>query len=213
MNQAQILHVLRSFTGDDEFLPVFLAPFEYGDYICASDTYALIRVSKDLAPGDFSTKYRVPDVDKIIPPHQPIFIVTLDNLRLALIQAGIDYNRSTTDCPHCKGEGIVEWTFYDKDDDTHTKDDDCPCCNGSGIFPNGYDKRIALGDFSFNGNLILLLHNAMSVLDIPRAEVSVCKQSHRFRLSDKIDVVIMPLFDCKKRLHSTINTTPVNPDK
>lgn len=213
MNQAQILHVLRSFTGDDEFRPVFLAPFEYGDYICASDTYALIRVSKDLAPSDFSTKYRVPDIDKIIPPHQPIFIVTLDNLRLALIQAGIDYNRSTTDCPHCNGEGTVEWTFTDNDYDTHTKYDDCPCCDGSGELPNGLHKLITLGEFTFVGSLIRMLYEAMYTLDLPRAEVSISKQTHRFRLSDKVDVALMPTLSTKKRPNAAITTTPVNPDK
>ena len=213
MNQDQILHVLRSFAGDDEFRPVFLAPFEYRDYVCASNTYALIRVSKDLAPGDFSTKYCVPDIDKIIPPHQPIFIVTLDNLRLALIQAGIDYNRSTTDCPHCKGEGIVEWTFTDNDDDTHTKDDDCPCCDGSGELPNGFDKLITLGEFTFVGSLIRMLYEAMGTLALPRAEVSISKQTHRFRLSDKVDVALMPTLSTKKRPNAAITTTPVNPDK
>lgn len=194
LNRNEWHKLLNRFVADAEAMrPVMMKPFEQDGYVCASDTHILIRVAKKYITEDYSTDKQTPDVARIMLEYNPQFAITAHNLRSVFVQRGIDYDELKVNCPHCDEECEVEWTFEDKDGDTHTMWAECPCCNGTGYVPNGKNHYIEIKEKTVRAYYMLILYQTMMELNIDRAEVSISdKQQIMFTLDDGVDVIIMP---------------------
>lgn len=193
--------LLNRYVADAESMrPVMMKPFEQDGYVCASDTHILICVAKRYITNDYSTDKTTPNVSRVVPEHNPQFAITIDNLRSAFVQRGINYDELTVDCPYCDEECEVEWKFEDNDGDTHTMWAECPCCNGTGFIPNGISHYIEIKERTVNAHFMLILYQTMIELGIDRAEVTIGDmQQILFTIADGIDIIIMPSILNNKR--------------
>lgn len=190
--------LLVKFVCDEDDRPSLAKPFKQNGYICATDAHNLLRVdAKYIANADKYPKLESPDVERIIPKSDPEFAITVDALRAAFVNCGIDYDVAYTECPYCD-DGEVQWKFTDSDGDTHTKWDDCPLCGGTGSLPNGFNKRLNIGKHQFPANPILMLYSVMEALGIDKAAVAVdTYPAYRFNIADGIDVLTVPVSEDK----------------
>lgn len=172
---------------------VFSTPFEQGDYIHASDKYTVIAVPKSL---DKSLEYRKldsPNVMAVLCEYSPTYIVTADNIKEALIQADINPDMHDIVCCDCRGSGIVDWTYTDRNGNEYEGEFDCPVCQGNSYIPNGIGKFISLkNDIAISGQLLRRIYGSMVCLDASTAKLSLLSHLRaRFDLDNGIIMLAM----------------------
>lgn len=194
-------NLLHEFVADaEEMRPVMMKPFEQDGYVCATDAHILIRVAKRFISDDYTTDKSTPNVTGVIPDYNPQYTVTVNNLRGAFVQRGIDYDNLAVECPYCDDDCEVEWTFEDHDGDTHTMWAECPCCAGTGYVANGINHYFEIKERTVNAHFMLILYQTMIELGIDRAEVTIIDmQQILFTIADGIDIIIMPYILNNKR--------------
>lgn len=187
--------LLTLFVADaDEMRSVFTKPFEQGGYVCATNGQILIRVAKAYIAEDFSTTMKAPDVEAIMPAHDPQSVITLSAFKGEFVRQHIDYDLTEVPCPHCDDECEVQWVFIDKDGDSHTMWAKCPCCHGSGREPNAIGKTCKVLGMTVNAHYMLLIYHVMLKLGIDSVDVTVgSRRQLLFHIADGVDIIVMTI--------------------
>ena len=194
LNVEQWRHLLYKFTSDEDFRPGLQTPFEQNGHVCATETHVILRVDKNLIPksnDDYTPKYRVPTVAKVMPTPNPTFTISLKEIQSCLVALGLNYDSLSKQCPECGGRGDVDWYYTDRDGDTHTKMDDCPYCEGSGDIHNGNDRYCSIGDRATLAYYLILVHYVMAHLDIKTLKCTWGKGCLLFNLTDGVDILVL----------------------
>lgn len=179
--------------GPEEMRPVLMKPFEQDGYVCATNSYAILRVAKRFITDDYSTDKKLPNVAAVMPEHNPVSAITIDTLRGEFVRQQIDYDRTTVDCHHCDEDCEVVWEYTDRDGDKHEMYAECPCCGGTGNLPNGIGKKCEVIGSTVNAHYMLLLYHVMLALGVDKAEITRGKRDQiLFHVVDGVDVVVMP---------------------
>lgn len=200
--------VLLNFCANDGFRPVLQQPFiqeQTGD-VWASDGTILLIVRPDLVRG----KYKSSDCGRglDLSGNNMNTIVQLSDIddaynRLDLKPEMVDYDGEPATCPHCNGEGEVEWEFTDNDGFTHYKEDTCPCCQGTGELP--WKKKVETGRmivpkgavFSIDGTIfsverVMKAMEGLRLLGVTSIHhTSNVKSYNIFEVQDGVRLVIM----------------------
>ena len=145
MNQDSTLKkAFDLFVSADNIRPTFNAPFEFKDYVYATDVMVLIRCKKENIDFEITNDGKVPkDIEAIIPKENMSKVLCFDRDKFNAFMLEDEYTGGEdVECDTCNGEGEVEWEF-----EHYTLEADCPVCDGSGIQSEG--KKIMTGRKTF----------------------------------------------------------------
>lgn len=198
--------LLAPYVSNDVFRTKLMKPFLSNGYVCASDTYALLMVKKELLSGKYESNGI--DVAKVITTPNNNEVYTLAELQKA-VNASMTGDEEKIispriDCDECDGDGTVEWEYISSSGQRFTQYFDCPICEGGGVIADAVvrktGKKCALDDdiisiqsLKFRTTLIAKMCATMELLSIDKVEYIARYQAkgNRFRLADGIEMIIM----------------------
>lgn len=222
LNENKALQLLELFVCRDseyfKFRDKIKAPYAKDGYICATDTYSLIRVGKEYIPSaefkeieGYNIKWNKPDTEIVL--SRRLIKLAIDNLPL------IDEYKTEEQeiaCPECEGRGNVEWEYEDRNGNMHYDNFVCPVCDGFTVVdeckkvPTGKkiideDYNIKIRDSYIKGRNLLKLFNAMEICDIEEISiVNFADYSIMFNMCENIDVMIATIRDDDAKYKSHI---------
>lgn len=137
MNE-RLKKILENLAGEvNDFRAYFQKPFMDGEWVAATDCYAIIRMKGSDACHDYPPLPRKIDISEKFPAKDCKILVDIENLRDCLKGEGYTDWESRLDlCKECYGDGDVCYTYTDSYGDVHEMSGVCPICGGS-----GYDER------------------------------------------------------------------------
>lgn len=188
------------------------APYVKDGYICATDTYALVRVGKEYIPSvefseieGYGIKWNEPDTE--IGLSKSLIKSVIDRLPIVDEYEMVD---EEIICPECNGKGNVEWEYEDRNGNMHYDNFVCPVCDGFTVVdecrkvPTGKkiideDYNIKICDSYIKARNLLKLFNAMEICDIEEISiVNFADNSIMFNMYENIDVMIATIHDDEK---------------
>lgn len=204
--------LFEPYLSTDYLRPMLHEPILKDGYVCATDTYSILRIHQDLLAGEYSEKPYTPNVSKVLTPPNFDKVLTLAKLERAIAKCPcedeMELESHEIECSECDGDGEVEWGYTDKNHHIHTEWYECPVCHGSGVMkeatyrktgrkvPN-YEAGIEVFGLVFWAELLLRLCDTMKALGINEVRYVSRYEGNAniFNLADGIDVVLMPLAD------------------
>ena len=171
---------------DDGLRDEIRQPYLKDGRICATDTYALIRIARN-----YFTQDNFHEIDRynITWPRQQLPVKLSFNMigraieQLPMVDVCIEVDE-TAACPECDGSGEVEWEYKDLSGETYYHTFECPVCDGIGTVertinkPTGEKERdkeyfVKIGDFyCIKSRNLLLLHEAMKLCGAEEATIT-----------------------------------------
>lgn len=132
--KKEIKSVLKKLAGEAyEFREVFKKPFVYGEWIVATDGYALIRV-KSGNNGGYSPLTKQIDIDHCFPSKTCNCLVDIGLLQEKLKSKNYTYwGDLFTVCEECGGVGKVWYTYTDRLGNDYKITGVCPICDGESL--------------------------------------------------------------------------------
>ena len=133
--RKEIKSVLKKLAGEaSEFYEVFKKPFVYGEWIVATDGYALIRVKKQGNNSGYSPLTKQIDIDHSFPSKTCNCLVDIEQLQEKLKSKNYTYwGDLLTVCEECKGVGRVMYTYTDSLGYDYKISGVCPICGGDSL--------------------------------------------------------------------------------
>mgnify|MGYP000977209715 CR=1 FL=1 len=133
--EKEIKSVLTKLAGEaDEFREVFKKPFVYGEWIVATDEYALIRVKKQGNNGGYSPLTQQINIDHSFPSKTCNCLVDIEQLQEKLkSKKYTDWGDFLTVCKECGGIGRVCGTYTDRLGNDYEITGVCPICGGDSL--------------------------------------------------------------------------------
>ena len=171
---------------DDGLRDEIRQPYLKDGRICATDTYALIRIARNYLTQD---NFHEIDRYNITWPRQQLPVKLSFNMigraieQLPMVDVCIEVDE-TAACPECDGSGEVEWEYKDLSGETYYHTFECPVCDGIGTVertinkPTGEKERdkeyfVKIGDFyCIKSRNLLLLHEAMKLCGAEEATIT-----------------------------------------
>lgn len=196
--------LLQKFVSTDEFRPKLMKPWREREYIYASESHILIRVSGHLTATQYP-QYNYDDTNKLFPKGCPIGIITLEQLTKVLNDAPLvdEMKRVGEDveCEECNGTGEVEWDYK-----RWSKNFDCPLCDGAGYISRSNceqtgkkivdpEAAVNIGQYTFRAYLLNILLKAMKTCrcDYVSVILGIYNKATCFNLTEDIDIIVMPV--------------------
>lgn len=185
----------------------FKKPFSIGEFVYATDGYAIIRVKKEILKEEYPpyTKpmFKWPERNC----DQLVALSTLQEVwgRMPTVEETI-MQGEYKDCEECGGEGEVEWEYMDSSGRTYRQDFDCPVCDGSGYAEQPEEAKtgrmipdleatIGFGFHNLRADHVLTLMKTMTLLG--EEEIRITYQNPdrdrmtRFDIDENTSVIIM----------------------
>ena len=130
--RKEIKSVLKKLADEaPEFPECFKKPFVYGEWIVATDKYALIRVKSQGNNSGYSPLIKQIDVDHCFPSKTCNCLVDIEQLQEKLKSKNYtDWRDFLTVCEECGGIGRVRGTYTDRLGNDHEITGVCPICGG-----------------------------------------------------------------------------------
>lgn len=162
---------------DDGLRDEIRQPYLKDGRICATDTYSLIRISRDYFPNETFQQvksYNIKWPAQKLPVKLPLSMISRAIEQLPMVDVCIEEDE-TAACPECDGSGEVEWEYEDLSGETYYHTFECPVCDGIGTVertinkPTGEKERdkeyfVKIGDFyCIKSRNLLLLYEAMKL--------------------------------------------------
>jgi len=184
----------------------FRTPIAQGNFVFATDSYSLIKVSRHCVSGNYP-RLDEPDITNNFIPTDTEIAVKICELEDLLSSVEMVEEVETTgnfvNCNECDGDGTVEWEYK-----AWTNDFDCPVCNGSGysqkprerktgrMIPDYYCK-VRLGNKYIQAKKIKILIDMMELLGIytvmMRYNKNLPNQQYFFYFDINTEVLMMPI--------------------
>lgn len=191
--KKEIKSVLTKLANEaSEFHEFFKKPFVYGEWIVATDEYALIRVKKQGNNGGYSPLTKQIDIDYSFPSKTCNCLVDIEQLQEKLKSKNYtDWGNLLTVCEECKGVGMVMYTYTDRLGNDHEITEVCPICGGDSLTERTGVVKIA--DAIVKPKYLLLLCELAKatggrVLLLNRGAE---RQRLYFQISENIEMIIM----------------------
>lgn len=192
--RKEIKSVLEKLTGEaPEFHECFKKLFVYGEWIVATDKYALIRVKSQGNNGGYSPLTKQIDIDHCFPSKTCNCLVDIEQLQEKLKRKKFtDWGNLLTACEECKGDGRVRGTYTDRLGNDYKISGLCPICGGYSFFERKGVVKIA--DAIVKPKYLLLLCKLAKATDgrvllLNRGDAE--RQRLYFRIGEDIEMVIM----------------------
>lgn len=192
--RKEIKSVLKKLADEaSEFHEVFKKPFVYGEWIVATDGYALIRVKSQGNNGGYSPLTKQIDIDHSFPSKTCNCLVDIEQLQEKLESKNYTYwGDLFTVCEECGGVGKVRYTYTDRLGKDYQISGVCPICGGGSLTERTGVVKIA--DAIVKPKYLLLLcglakatGGRVSMLNRGDAE----RQRLYFQISENIEMIIM----------------------
>ena len=123
---------------NDRRIPWIISPYIVGEYVCATNSYQIIRISKEYLSAAKEKEYKKNVAEKNIdwPDFKERNKVTIDQIketidRIPIIEY-IEKEEIETECPECNGYGEVIWTYTSDNGEEFERRFECPVCDGNG---------------------------------------------------------------------------------
>ena len=186
--------MLKKLAGEaSEFREVFKKPFVYGEWIVATDGYALIRVKKQGNNGGYSPLTKQIDIDHCFPSKTCNCLVDIEQLQEKLKSKNYTYwGDLLTVCKECGGVGKVWYTYTDRLGNDYKITGVCPICDGESLAERTGVVKIA--DAIVKPKYLLLLCELAKATDgrvllLNRGDAE--RQRLYFQIGEDIEMVIM----------------------
>ena len=125
--------LLQSFCDNDDLRPNLCSPFLQSGHVCATNAhYGIILPQED---GDFISYAHKDKPDMVHFLNQvgePEIEISFKDINATLAEIEFQLAQIDTTCPECKGEGEVEFHYWDRHSQCHTTKNTCPECEGEG---------------------------------------------------------------------------------
>lgn len=208
---------MNAITDEKQFFSLFidkncshesiLSPHDRGEFVMASDTHILIKISKSLLSQKYeeATKPQIPKIK----PNANIRL-TYKQLEKALSnyahEAEEEEITPAVRCTECAGSGIVDWEYRDSHYHFHYNQDECPICRGTGNEKEAVTRLTGrsfpvISPLEINGvifntyyiGVILETMKQLGLTEIYHTGVYPGARPNLFKLDDGIEVILMPL--------------------
>lgn len=194
LTDKRIAEMQHNFVADeDTWRDVFKRPFTDAEYTYASDTTIILRIAKKYFKNAPEISLKLPQLDGVIPEHNPTMTITREQIRKTLVLHSIDAYCLGVDCPECNGRGSVSWSYTDRNGATYNMMDDCPVCDGGCEVRNGKGTWCRMFGRYINVHNLILMHYVMNEWEIDEASVSCNDKCYIFNLADGIDIIAVTL--------------------
>lgn len=176
-----------------EFREYFKKPFVYGEWIVATDEYALIRVKKQGNDGGYSPLTKQIDIDYSFPSKTCKCLVDIEQLQEKLkSKKYTDWGDLLTVCEECGGVGEVRCTYTDRLGKDYQISGVCPICGGDSLTERTGVVKIA--DAIVKPKYLLLLCELAKATDgrvllLNRGDAE--RQRLYIQIGEDIEMVIM----------------------
>lgn len=192
--KKEIKSVLKKLAGEAfEYREYFKKPFVYGEWIVATDGYALIRVKKQGNNGGYSPLTKQIDIDHCFPSKTCNCLVDIEQLQEKLKSKNYTYwGDLLTVCKECGGVGKVWYTYTDRLGNDYKITGVCPICDGESLAERTGVVKIA--DAIVKPKYLLLLCELAKATDgrvllLNRGDAE--RQRLYFQIGEDIEMVIM----------------------
>lgn len=190
--RKEIKSVLKKLAGEaSEFHECFKKPFIYGEWIVATDGYALIRVKSRNNAG-YSPLIKQIDVDHYFPSKTCNCLVDIEQLQEKLKSKKYGaWGDFLTVCEECGGIGRVRGTYTDRLGNDHEITGVCPICGGYSFSERKGVVKIA--DAIVKPKYLLLLCELAKATDgrVLLLNRGAERQHLYFQISENIEMIIM----------------------
>lgn len=182
-------------------------PYLKNNRVCATDSYAMIRITKNYFSDETFAKIdgydiKWPELTKPVNLSISMIDMAIENLPMVDVCTEEDV---TEDCPDCDGTGNVEWEYEDFSGEYHHRDFECPVCDGFGKVektiqkPTGVKEHdrthlIKIGNHYIKSRNLLLLHDAMALCGL--SEVTIKGSGNgliSFQLAEGVDMLCVEI--------------------
>lgn len=191
--RKEIKSVLKKLAGEaSEFHGYFKKPFVYGEWIVATDGYALIRVKSQGNNGGYSPLTKQIDIDYCFPSKTCNCLVDIEQLQEKLKRKKFtDWGNLLTVCEECEGIGRVSGTYTDRLGNDYEISGVCPICGGGSLTERTGVVKIA--DAIVKPKYLLLLCELAKATDgrVLLLNRGTERQRLYFQISENIEMVIM----------------------
>ena len=177
-------------------------PRPHGNYIYATDTYACIRIKRELCEEAYEAHEQQPkSFDRIFPKPECSLVLNVAEVASAISKVPeeecVKVYGKDAECEECGGTGSVTWR-YETDYDEYERVFDCPVCDGRGKFTHKNLKR-EQRNISFNGvnffiGQIMTIVDAIHQLGHKTATVQRLNTQYSMLINVEhgVDIVVMP---------------------
>lgn len=191
--RKEIKSVLKKLADEaPEFPECFKKPFVYGEWIVATDKYALIRVKSQGNNSGYSPLIKQIDVDHCFPSKTCNCLVYIEQLQEKLKSKNYtDWGNLLTVCEECGGIGKVRYTYTDRLGNDYKISGVCPICGGDSITERKGVVKIA--DAIVKPKYLLLLCELAKATDgrVLLLNRGTERQHLYFQIGEDIEMVIM----------------------
>lgn len=191
--RKEIKSVLKKLADEaPEFPECFKKPFVYGEWIVATDKYALIRVKSQGNNSGYSPLIKQIDVDHCFPSKTCNCLVDIEQLQEKLKSKNYtDWGNLLTVCEECGGIGKVRYTYTDRLGNDYKISGVCPICGGDSITERKGVVKIA--DAIVKPKYLLLLCELAKATDgrVLLLNRGTERQHLYFQIGEDIEMVIM----------------------
>lgn len=193
--KKEIKSVLTKLANEASGFPeCFKKPFVYGEWIVATDKFALIRVKSQGNNSGYSPLIKQIDVDHCFPSKTCNCLVDIEQLQEKLKSKKYGaWGDFLTVCEECGGIGRVRGTYTDRLGNDHEITGVCPICGGYSFFERKGEVKIA--DAIVKPKYLLLLCELAKVTDgrvlLLNRGGDAERQRLYFQIGEDIEMVIM----------------------
>lgn len=191
--RKEIKSVLKKLADEaPEFPECFKKPFVYGEWIVATDKYALIRVKSQGNNSGYSPLIKQIDVDHCFPSKTCNCLVDIEQLQEKLKSKNYtDWGNLLTVCEECGGIGKVRYTYTDRLGNDYKITGVCPICGGYSFSERKGVVKIA--DAIVKPKYLLLLCELAKATDgrVLLLNRGTERQHLYFQIGEDIEMVIM----------------------
>ena len=124
---------MQSFCDCSENRTGFNHPFLQGKYVIGTDAHVALLLPREEVDSTLYEKQDKPNMQLLIGGEKkPLMEISTKDLVAAFRELKDKIDNIDRRCQECKGSGTVEYHYWDRFSDLHTKDLDCPICHGNG---------------------------------------------------------------------------------
>lgn len=193
---------------NDRRVPWIIGPYIMGEYVCATNSYQIIRISKEYLSAAKEKEYKknVAEKDIVWPDFKERHKVTIGQIKEAIeripVIEEVEKEEIETECPECNGRGEVTWTYTTDNGEEFERRFECPVCDGNGeiteyreiktgkIGPQ-LDYIIKIKDIYISAKAFIKIYEALKRCDANEVEIGTNFEEFRvlFHITNDIEIM------------------------
>ena len=210
MTRSLINDLLSMFVSkdNDRRTPWIINPYIEEEYVCATNSYQIIRINKEYLSAAKEKEYKKNIAEKNIvwPDFKERNKVTIGQIkevidRIPIIEY-VEKEEIETECPECNGNGYVNWTYTTDNGEEFERRFECPVCDGNGEIIEQreiktgktgpqLDYMIKIKDIYINAKAFITIYEALKRCDTNEVEIGTIFEEGRVLFHVTNDIEIM----------------------